>query len=74
MDESSVSVTDPVSPVDEVDGYNLKVGLLLAGISVFHNVVGDVAASVVLGGIPGQVARLRLDVRDHDVPRRKRAV
>ncbi len=55
-------MTHPVSPVDEVDGENVKVGLLLTGISALHNVVGDIAASVVLRGIPGQVARVCLDV------------
>lgn len=58
----SAVTTHPVSPVDEVDGQNFEVRLLLAGVSAFHNVVGDLAASVVLWGVPGQVARVRLDV------------
>lgn len=49
-------MTHPVSPVDEIDGQSVKVGLLLAGVSALHDVVGDIAASVVLRGVPGQVA------------------
>lgn len=67
-------MTHPVSPVDEVDGQNFKVGLLFAGVSALHDVVGDLAASVVLRGVPGQVARVCLDVRNHNVPRGKRTV
>lgn len=67
-------MTHPVSPVDEVDGQNFKVGLLLTGVPALHDVVGELAASVVLRGVPGQVARVCLDVRDHNVPWRKRAV
>lgn len=67
-------MTHPVSPVNEVDGQNFEVRLLLAGVPPLYNVVGDLAASVVLWGLPGQVARVCLDVRDTDVPRGKRAV
>lgn len=49
-------MTHPVSPVNEVDGQNFKVRLLLAGVPPLYNVVGDLAAPVVLWGLPGQVA------------------
>lgn len=50
------AITHPKSPVDEVNGQNFKVGLLLAGVSALHDVIGDLTASIVLWGIPGQVA------------------
>lgn len=56
------AMTHPISPVNEVRGENFKVRLLLAGVPSLHNVVGDLAASVVLRGIPGQIARVRFDV------------
>ena len=72
MDESRES--HPVSPVNQVYGENIKVRLLLAGVSELQDVVCDLAATVVLWGVPGQVARVRFDVRDHDVLWRKRSV
>lgn len=59
---STFGATHPISPVDEVGGQDLKIRLLLAGISVLQDVVGDLTASIVLWGVPGQVAGVRLDV------------
>lgn len=67
-------MTYSISPIDQVDRHQLIVGLLLAGISILYNVVADVTAAVVFGGVPGQVAGLCPDLRHHDVPRRKRTV
>lgn len=68
------AITHPKSPVDEVIGQNFKVGLLLTGVSALHDVIGDLTASIVLWGVPGQVAWFCLDVWDYNVSRRKRAV
>lgn len=57
-----VVTTHPVSPVNQVGGLHLKVRFLLAGISALNDVVGDLAASVVLRGVPCQVAGICFDV------------
>lgn len=58
----SAAKSYPISPVNEVDGENIKVRLFLACISALNNVVSNLASSIVFWSVPGQVARVCFDV------------